>query len=180
MPTATEPIRKAVQTQSLRMFCLALHGAATTVGPVQSLTRRATDRDCWWGAIRKNRCLGAGFLFSHTPADNRRFPTLPSQGERPCPIANPANGDIQRRPHSNRGIASRRSGPRSRTSSSRSKPNAATLGAIRTVEDFESLDVPDRGTDQPIVGPPNGRGDANRSRRLGEPCSGPVLGSRRG
>ena len=80
------------------------------------------------GAIRKNRCLGAGFLFSHTPADNRRFPTLPSQGERPCPSANPANGDIQRRPHSNRGIASRRSGPRSRTSSSRSKPNAA-MGA---------------------------------------------------
>ncbi|MGZ3390316.1 MAG: hypothetical protein ACXVCF_12060, partial [Isosphaeraceae bacterium] len=39
------------------------------------------------GAIRKNRCLGAGFLFSHTPADNRRFPTLPSQGERPCPSA---------------------------------------------------------------------------------------------
>src|SRR5208337_3045833 len=80
------------------------------------------------GAIRKNRCLGAGFLFSHTPADNRRFPTLPSQGERPCPSANPANGDIRRRPHSNRGIASRRSGPRSRTSSSRSKPNAA-MGA---------------------------------------------------
>ncbi len=80
------------------------------------------------GAIRKNRCLGAGFLFSHTPADNRRFPTLPSQGERPCPSANPANGDIQRRPHSNRVIASRRSGPRSRTSSSRSKPNAA-MGA---------------------------------------------------
>src|SRR5271166_5742625 len=80
------------------------------------------------GAIRKNRCLGAGFLFSHTPANNRRFPTLPSQGERPCPSANPANGDIQRRLHSNRGIASRRSGPRSRTSSSRSKPNAA-MGA---------------------------------------------------
>ena len=80
------------------------------------------------GAIRKNRCLGTGFLFSHTPANNRRFPTLPSQGERPCPSANPANGDIQRRPHSNRGIASRRSGPRSRTSSSRSKPNAA-MGA---------------------------------------------------
>ena len=80
------------------------------------------------GAIRKNRCLGAGFLFFHTPANNRRFPTLPSQGERPCPSANPANGDIQRRLHSNRGIASRRSGPRSRTSSSRSKPNA-TMGA---------------------------------------------------
>src|SRR5208337_5017953 len=80
------------------------------------------------GAIRKNRCLGAGFLFSHTPAGNRRFPTLPSQGERPCPSANPANGDIERRPHSNRGIASRRSRPRSRTSSSRSKPNAA-MGA---------------------------------------------------
>src|SRR5208337_4959123 len=80
------------------------------------------------GAIRKNRCLGAGFLFSHMPADNRRFPTLPSQGERPCPSANPANGDFQRRPHNNRVIASRRSGPRSRTSSSRSKPNAA-MGA---------------------------------------------------
>src|SRR5271157_4130347 len=80
------------------------------------------------GAIRKNRCLGAGFLFSHTPANNRRFPTLPSQGERPCPSANPANGDTQRRPRSNRGIASRRSGPRSRTSSSRSKPNAV-MGA---------------------------------------------------
>ena len=92
------------------------------------------------GAIRKNRCLGAGFLFSHTPADNRRFPTLPSQGERPCPSANPANGDIQRRPHSNRGIASRRSGPRSRTSSSRSKANAAMGGVIRTAEDFKSLE----------------------------------------
>ena len=92
------------------------------------------------GAIRKNRCLGAGFLFSHTPADNRRFPTLPSQGERPCPSENPANGDIQRRPHSNRGIASRRSGPRSRTSSSRSKPNAAMGGVIRTAEDFKSLE----------------------------------------
>src|SRR5208337_4751936 len=80
------------------------------------------------GAIPKNRCLGAGFLFSHTLADNRRFPTHPSQGERLCPSANPANGDSQRRPHSNRGIASRRSGPRSRTSSRRSKPNAA-MGA---------------------------------------------------
>jgi HAMP domain-containing protein len=77
------------------------------------------------GAIRKNRCLGAGFLFSHTLVDNRRFPTHSSHGERPCPSANPANAESQRTPQSNRGIASRRSGPRSRTSSSRSKPNAA-------------------------------------------------------
>src|SRR5512135_1457693 len=73
------------------------------------------------GAIRKNRCLGAGFLFSHTLVDNRRFPTHPSPGERPCPSANPAKGESQRRAHSHRGIASRRSGP----SSSGSKPNAA-------------------------------------------------------
>ena len=38
------------------------------------------------------------------------------------------NGESQRRPHSNREIASRRSGPRSKMSSSRSKPNAA-MGA---------------------------------------------------
>ena len=32
------------------------------------------------------------------------------------------------------------------------------------------LGVRDRGTDQPTVGPPDGRGDASRSRRPGEPC----------
>ena len=122
------------------------------------------------GAIRKNRCLGAGFLFSHTLVDNRRFPTHPSQGERPCPSANPANGDSQRRPHSNRGIASRRSGPRSRTSSSRSRPNAARGDVIRTAEDFKSMEPHHRGSDQPTVGPPDGRGDASRPRRLGEPA----------
>src|SRR4051794_37147492 len=78
------------------------------------------------GAMRKNRCRGAGFLFTYTLVDNRRFPTHPSQGERPCPSANPANRESRRRPHSDREIVSRRSGPRSRTSSSRSKPNVAT------------------------------------------------------
>jgi hypothetical protein len=80
------------------------------------------------GAIPKNRYLGAGFLLFHTLVDNRRFPTHPSQGERPCPSENPANGESQRRPHSHREIVSWRSGPRSRRSSSRSKPNAA-IGA---------------------------------------------------
>ena len=37
-----------------------------------------------------------------------------------------------------------------------------------------------RGTDQPTVGPPDGRGDASRPRRLGEPAPGPLLGSRGG
>ena len=34
---------------------------------------------------------------------------------------------------------------------------------------LQVLGVRDRGTDQPTVGPPDGRGDASRSRRLGEP-----------
>ena len=83
---------------------------------------------------------------------------------------NPANGDIQRRPHSNRGIASRRSGPRSRTSSSKSKPNAAMGRRDPHRRRLQVLGVRDRGTDQPTVGPPDGRGDASRSRRLGEPA----------
>src|SRR4051794_31642385 len=78
------------------------------------------------GAIRTSRSLRAGFLFTYTLGENRRFPTHSSQGERPCPGANPANGESRRRPHSHREIVSRRSGLRSRTSSSRSKPNAAT------------------------------------------------------
>jgi hypothetical protein len=79
------------------------------------------------GALRKSRFPGAGFLFSHALVDNRRFPTRSLQGERPCASANPANGDRPRRPLSNRGIASRRSAPRSETSSSRLKPNAAMV-----------------------------------------------------
>ena len=65
-------------------------------------------------------------LFSQTPVDNRRFPTHPLQGERPCPSpsGNPANGERPRRLPSHRAIASRRSGPRFRMSSSRSRPNA--------------------------------------------------------
>ena len=35
---------------------------------------------------------------------------------------------------------------------------------------LQVLGVRDRGTDQPTVGPPDGRGDASRSRRLGEPA----------
>src|SRR4051794_17067859 len=37
--------------------------------------------------------LERGFFFSHTLVDNRRFPTHPSSGERPCPSANPANAE---------------------------------------------------------------------------------------
>ena len=45
---------------------------------------------------------------------------------------------------------------------------------------LQVLGARDRGTDQPTVGPPDGRGDASRSRRLGEPAPGPLLGSRGG
>jgi len=74
--------------------------------------------------------LKRGVFSSHTLADNRRFPTHPSQGERPwpSPSAYSDNGDNPSRSPSNDGIASRRSGPRSRPSSSRSRPNAA-MGA---------------------------------------------------
>src|SRR5512140_1571961 len=42
------------------------------------------------GAIRKNRCLGAGFLFSHTLVDNRRFPTHLSQRGTTMPKRKPS------------------------------------------------------------------------------------------
>src|SRR5271157_4814786 len=45
---------------------------------------------------------------------------------------------------------------------------------------LQVLGARDRGTDRPTVGPPDGRGDASRSRRLGEPAPGPLLGSRGG
>src|SRR5512135_866170 len=45
---------------------------------------------------------------------------------------------------------------------------------------FQVLGTRPRGTDPPTVGPPDGRGDASRPRRLGEPAPGPLLGSRGG
>ena len=121
------------------------------------------------GAIRKNRCLGAGFLFSHTPADNRRFPDTPVARGTTMPKCKPS----QRR-HPEKTPQQ----PRDRLAEIRAEIQDVQQQietkrrdgrVIRTAEDFESMERADRGTDQPTVGPPDGRGDASRSRRPGEP-----------
>jgi hypothetical protein len=109
-------------------------GTLTVVGSDDYGLPTAPDSDVIVGLIqltklRRERSERIGVLarlhLSVPLADNRRFPIHPLQGERPCPSGNPANGEGQRRPHNNRGIASRKSGPRSRMSSGRSRPNAA-------------------------------------------------------
>ena len=77
------------------------------------------------GAIRKNRCLGAGFLFPTRPLIIVVFRHSRRTGNDHAQMQTKPTATSRERLHSNRGIASRRSGPRSRTSSSRSKRNAA-------------------------------------------------------
>ena len=102
-----------------------IQGTPLGLGP----THEFSSADKQWGErSEKIGALERGFSSPTRPLIIVVFRHSRHKGNDHAQSANPANGDIQRRPHSNRGIASRRSGPRSRTSSSRSKPNAA-IGA---------------------------------------------------
>ncbi len=99
--------------------------------------------------------------------------------ERPCPSANSANGESREDPTATAGS------PRRDPGRDPGRPAADRDQTPRWARDPHRRRLPvlgarHRDTDQSTVGPPDGRGDASRPRRRGEPAPGPLLGSRGG